>query len=298
MTALEANLGADSTVRNDVGVTASGQSGTVGRKRSTGAQKSVKVRAIQLVLLAGLFGSWQLLAVTKVLNPAFVSEPSQYFPSFWDGVDGGGLLGLIGTTLYETFVGFALSALLGLVMGYLLAEFKSVDVIIRPFMTGFNSIPRIALAPLFVLWFGLGSLSRIVLIVSLSFFIVAFNTYAGLQGVNRDHLLLSRVLGASRRERFFKFVLPSATPSIFAGLQLALTYAFLGAVVGEMLTGSDGLGGYLALKMGSFDTTGFFGGLILLVIVALAVSALVRALENRLLRWRAIELAGTQGGNQ
>jgi NitT/TauT family transport system permease protein len=298
MTALEANIEADSAIRNDVGLPARGQSESVGRKRRRGAQTSWKVRGIQLVLLAGLFGSWQLLAVTKVLNPAFVSEPSQYFPSFWHGLDGGGLLGLIGTTLYETFVGFALSALLGLVVGYLLAEFKSVDVIIRPFMTGFNSIPRIALAPLFVLWFGLGSLSRIVLIVSLSFFIVAFNTFAGLQGVNRDHLLLSRVLGASRAERFFKFVLPSATPSIFAGLQLALTYAFLGAVVGEMLTGSDGLGGYLALKMGSFDTTGFFGGLILLVIVALAVSAVVRALENRLLRWRAIELAGTQGGNQ
>ncbi len=296
MTALEASLEADAAVRNDFAGGLAG--GGSGQRRRRPAAKSVKVRAIQLVLLVALFGSWQLLAATKVLNPAFVSEPSQYFPSFWHGVDGGGLLGLIGTTLYETFVGFALSALLGLGAGYLLAEFKSVDVIVRPFMTGFNSIPRIALAPLFVLWFGLGSLSRIVLIVSLSFFIVAFNTFAGLQSVNRDHLLLSRVLGASRRERFFKFVLPSATPSIFAGLQLALTYAFLGAVVGEMLTGSDGLGGYLALKMGSFDTTGFFGGLILLVIVALAVSALVRALENRLLRWRAIELAGTHGGNQ
>lgn len=298
MTQLEANLEADATVRNDVTVPQGRVQGSSGRRRSRRARASLTVRVIQFALLVALFGSWQLLAATKVLNPAFVSEPSQYFPSFWHGVDGGGLLGLIGTTLYETFVGFALSAILGLAGGYLLAEFKAFDVIIRPFMTGFNSIPRIALAPLFVLWFGLGSLSRIVLIVSLSFFIVAFNTYAGLQGVNRDHLLLSRVLGASRRERFFKFVLPSAAPSIFAGLQLALTYAFLGAVVGEMLTGSDGLGGYLALKMGSFDTTGFFGGLILLVIVALAVSAIVRALENRLLRWRAIELAGTQGGGQ
>lgn len=259
-------------------------------------RSAVLIRVGQLVVFVAIFGSWQLLAATKVLNPAFVSEPSQFFPSFWHGIDGGGLLGLIGTTLYETFVGFAASALLGLLAGYLLAEFKIIDAIFRPFMTSFNSIPRIALAPLFVLWFGLGSTSRIVLIISLSFFIVAFNTYAGLQGVNRDHLLLARVLGAGRTERFVKFVLPSATPSIFAGLQLALTYAFLGAVVGEMLTGSAGLGGYLALKMGSFDTTAFFGGLVLLIIVALAVSMVVRAVENWLLRWRKIEMQGTRAG--
>jgi NitT/TauT family transport system permease protein len=267
-----------------------------GRIRTPKATRaSVAVHVAQLLLLVALFGSWQVLAATKVLNPSFVSEPSQFFPAFWHGVFGGGLVGLVGTTLYETAVGFVIATIAGLIVGYLMAEFHVFDLIVRPFMTGFNSIPRIALAPLFVLWFGLGSLSRIVLIVSLGFFIVAFNTFAGLQGVNRDHLLLARALGAGRAERFFKFVLPSAAPSIFAGVQLALTYAFLGAVVGEMLTGSDGLGGYLALKMGSFDTTGFFGGLVLLIIVALVVSGLVRAVEARLLRWKLIELRGTRG---
>ncbi|MHB1445987.1 MAG: ABC transporter permease [Acidimicrobiales bacterium] len=265
-------------------------------KGRRGARKyNLKALLGQAAVLVVVFGSWQILAETNLLNPSFVSEPSQLFPSFWHGVFGGGLMSLLGTTLFETFMGFFLASALGLLGGYLLAEFKIIDTIFRPFMTGFNSIPRIALAPLFVLWFGLGSLSRIVLIVSLSFFIVAFNTYAGLQGVNRDHLLLARALGAKRRERFFKFVLPSAAPAIFAGLQLALTYAFLGAVVGEMLTGSEGLGGYLALQMGTFDTTGFFGGLVLLVIVALLVSMAMRAVERRMLGWRAAELRGTQG---
>lgn len=256
---------------------------------------SLATRAVQVIALAALFGAWQLVASTKVLNPAFVSEPSQFFPSFWQGIEHGGLIGLMGTTLYETFVGFAIASALGLIGGYLLAEWKAFDTVARPFMTGFNSLPRIALAPLFVLWFGLGSNSRIVLIVSLSFFIVAFNTYAGLQGVNRDHLLLARVLGANRRERFVKFVLPSALPPVFAGLQLALTYAFLGAVVGEMLTGNQGLGGYLALEMGTFNTTAFFGGLVLLVIVALLVSAAMRLVEKRVLRWRTVEMRGTSG---
>lgn len=264
-----------------------------GRSRRKGV--SLRNRLLQLAALIVLFGSWQLLAATKVLDPAFVSKPSDFLPSFWHGLTDGSLLKLMGTTLYETFVGFAAAAALGLLAGYLLAEFKVVDIVARPFMTGFNSLPRIALAPLFVLWFGLGSLSRIVLIISLSFFIVAFNTYAGLQAVGRDHLLLARVLGARRTERFFKFVLPSALPAIFAGLQLALTYAFLGSVVGEMLSGSQGLGGYLALKMGTFDTTGFFGGIVLLIIVALIVSSAVRVVETSLLKWRAAELRGTGG---
>lgn len=152
-------------------------------------------------------------------------------------------------------------------------------------------MPRIALAPLFLLWFGLGSFSRIPLIISLSFFIVAFNTYAGLQNVNRDHLLLVRTLGASRRERFMKFVLPSATPMIFNRVQLALIYAFLGAVVGEILSASQGLSGYLSLELGSLNTTAFFGALMLLVIVALIVSALVRLREKGLSRWYGLSAA-------
>ncbi len=258
-------------------------------------KRNVAVRVLQFLVIVALFGSWQLLAATKVLNPSFVSEPSEFFPSFWHGVVSGSLLSLMGATLYATFVGFAAAAILGLLAGYLFAEFKVLDMVARPFMTGFNSVPRIALAPLFVLWFGLGSLSVIVLIVSLAFFIVSFNTYAGLQSCSRDHLLLARTLGAGRFVRFTKFVLPSATPAIFAGLQLALTYAFLGAVVGEMLQGSQGLGGYLALQMGTFETTGFFGGLTLLIIVALIVAGIVRAVEKHLLRWKTYELRGTQG---
>jgi NitT/TauT family transport system permease protein len=268
------------------------------RALSAAGRRRLAIHLAQAVVVGVLLGAWQLLVALGVLQSAFVSEPSQLFPAFWDGVIHGALLGPIGTTLYETFAGFALSVALGLLAGYLLSEYAFLNAVIRPFLTGFNSLPRIALAPLFVLWFGLGSFSRITLIISLSFFIVAFNTYAGLQNVSRDHLLLARTLGASRRERFVKFVLPSATPTIFSGVQLALTYAFLGAVVGEMLSGSQGLGGYLSLQLGSFNTTAFFGALVLLVIVALIVSALVRLLEKRLFRWQATELRGTRGASR
>lgn len=254
----------------------------------------VAIHLTQVLLLGVLVGTWQLLVSVGVLRDAFVSEPSQIVPAFMNGIEHGQLLNMMGVTLYETFVGFGVSVVGGMLVGFLMDEFRFLAAVINPFLTAFNSLPRIALAPLFVLWFGLGSLSRIVLIISLSFFIVTFNTFAGLQNVNRDHLLLARILGASRRERFLKFVLPSAAPTIFNGIQLALTYAFLGAVVGEMLSGSQGIGGYLSLQLGSFDTTDFFAALVLLVIVALIVSGLLRALERRLLKWRVIELKGAR----
>ena len=265
------------------------------RPRRARESNSWPVRLLQLGVLILIFGGWQLAATLNWISPAFTSSPSRFFPAFWHGMTSNTLPPLMGTTLFETFVGFAVGSALGIVMGILMAEFKVLNLALRPFMTGFNALPRIALAPLFVLWFGLGSMSRIVLIVSLGFFIVTFNTYAGMQSCDRDRLLLAKVLGATRWERFTKFVLPSAVPSIFTGLQLNLSYAFLGAVVGEMLSGSQGLGGYLALQMGSFDIDAFFGALVLLVIVALVCSMGMRLIESRLLRWRAIELRGVQG---
>jgi NitT/TauT family transport system permease protein len=249
----------------------------------------------QFVAVVILFGSWEVVARGKLLNPNFVSEPSKFFPAFWDGISQGHLLSLMGTTLYATLVGFVLAAILGLIMGFVMAEFNAVDVIARPLMNAFNSLPRVALAPLFVLWFGLGSTAAIALVVSLGFFIVAFSTYAGLQSASRDLLLLSRTLGTNRRVRFWKFVLPAAAPSIFAGLQLNLTYAFLGSVVAEMLTGSEGIGGYLSETLNTFQTTNFFGALVLLALIAVVLGGAMRWLERYLLRWRTFELAGTGG---
>lgn len=250
----------------------------------------------QLLAIAALFGSWELVVRLGFADANFVSSPSAFFPAFWTGVTQGTLLKLMAVTLYVTLIGFVIAAVLGLVAGLVLAEFEAVDIIVRPIMNAFNSLPRVALAPLFVLWFGLGNLAAIALVVSLGFFIVAFSTYAGLQSASRDLLLLARTLGTSRSTRFWKFVLPSASPAIFAGMQLNLTYAFLGAVVGQMLTGSQGLGGYFALTLNTFRTTDFFGGLVLLALVAVALSGLMRWLERHLLRWRTYELAGTGPG--
>lgn len=251
-----------------------------------------KILGLQLLVLALILGSWQESAALNLVDPLFVSKPSSVAVSLWHGLSNVEFFRLMGTTLYETFVGFGIAAATGVVSGFILYQWPLVDKVFRPFLTAFNNTPRIALAPIFVLWFGLGSESRIVLVISLVFFIITFNTYAGLQNADRDILQLAKALGAKPLVRFRYFTIPGAVPSIFAGLQLGLTYAFLGAVVGEMLTGSGGLGAFLATTSADFKTSEFFAALVWLLVVATAVSALMRLVERQLLKWRRAEMRG------
>lgn len=252
------------------------------------------VLSLQAALVLAIALLWECAAVLGWIDPLYISSPLAIGQSLYNQIMRGDLLFHLGITLFETVIGFSVAASSGIVAGLLLYQLPLVNVTVRPILTAVNNLPRIALAPLFVLWFGLGSLSRIALVVSVVFFIAMLNTYAGLQNASRDHLLLAKTLGASRWQLFAKFVFPAAVPTIFAGLQLSLTYAFLTAVVGEMLTGSDGLGALLQITLSAFRTADFFAALLLLVIVATAISAAMRAAERYLLRWQQYELRGLQ----
>lgn len=247
---------------------------------------------LQAAVLAVIIIGWQTIVNAGIMQELYVSKPSAIGKAFINGLTTGSLLTDLRVTLYETIVGFVIAAVTGIIAGLILFQIPLLNAVLRPFLTAFNNLPRLALAPLFVLWFGLGSASKIVLVVSLCFFIVMFNTYAGLQNANRDHLLLAKTLGAKRFTLFLKFVLPSAVATIFAGLQLALTYAFLSAVVGEMLSGSSGLGANMQLSLSSYRTADFFAALALLVIVATAFSGIMRLIEGKLLHWKSYELQG------
>ncbi|PRZ43976.1 NitT/TauT family transport system permease protein [Antricoccus suffuscus] len=249
---------------------------------------------LQIAVFVLIVAVWEIAARTGIVEELYVSKPSSIAAAFWHSMISGELVGELGTTLYETLVGFAIAAILGIGAGLLMYQIPLLNAVVQPYLTAFNNLPRLALAPLFVLWFGLASMSKIVLVVSLCFFIVTFNTYAGLQNANRDHLLLAKTLGAKRFTLFRKFVLPSAVPTTFAGLQLALTYAFLSAVVGEMLSGSSGLGAVLQLALTSYRTEDFFATLLLLVVVATIFSGVMRLVERRILRWKQYELQGVE----
>ncbi|MDI9915370.1 ABC transporter permease [Rhodococcus sp. IEGM 1379] len=273
-------------------LTSEGLASLLTRARRNLHERRAVVWPLQVVLLALAIAAWEGAVNAGIMEQLYVSKPSKIASAFVDGISSGALLNDLNVTLYETLVGFVIAAVAGVLAGLVLYQVPLLNAVLRPFLTAFNNLPRLALSPLFVLWFGLGSASKIVLVVSLCFFIVLFNTYAGLQNASRDHLLLAKTLGARRMTLFRKFVLPSATSTIFAGLQLALTYAFLSAVVGEMLSGSTGLGATMQLSLATYKTAYFFAALILLVIVATIFSGIMRLIESKLLHWKSYEMQG------
>ncbi len=159
----------------------------------------------------------------------------------------------------------------------------TTEAVFNPIFTALNAMPRIALAPLFIIWFGLGLGSKVAVGFSLTFFIVLTSTVAGGRGVNPDHITLARTLGASESQIFRKFVLPSAVPVIFNGLRLGLVFALLGVIGSEILASENGLGQTLSVLAASFKTNGVFGIIFLLSMIGVGISWGMTSLENRLL---------------
>jgi NitT/TauT family transport system permease protein len=250
------------------------------------------VLSLQLLVVVVLAGLWQLLAVAGSLPDIYLSRPTRIAVAFYDGFADGSLASALGVTMYETVIGFGIAAVLGVLGGMALYQLPLLERVSRPFLTAANNMPRLALTSLFVLWLGVGSWSHIVLVVTMVFFVVLLNTYTGFSSCDRDYLLLAKVLGASRRKLFTSFLFPSAVPEIFVGLQLGLTYSFMGAVIGEIITGGSGLGALIATYASTYDSAGIFADLVLMAIVATVLSVLIKFIESRLLAWRKHELRG------
>ena len=249
---------------------------------------------IRIGIIAIVVGAWQITALFWV-SPAFIGKPSAIAVEFWK-LFGTPVVNVdLPTTLVETFLGFVIGSALGLFGGAALVRLDVVYTALQPLIAALNSLPRVALAPIFIIWFGIGMASKVALSVSLVVFIVLLSTVAALTESDRDIALLAKSLGASERQRLIKFVLPGAVPVLVSGLQLGLVYSFLGAVTGELIGGSHGLGVQLAYMANTFATNKFFAILLLLAIVTSLISALMTLVERRLLRWHYIEMRGMRG---
>jgi NitT/TauT family transport system permease protein len=249
--------------------------------------RQLKTICFHAIFIVAFVGAWEFGARSGALNAAFFGRPSGIVYYLWLGFFHDGKLWLdLGYTLYETFASFVLGSLaafaLALVFMFLPALHRGMD----PYLTLLNAMPRIALAPLFLLWFGLGTGSKIAVGISLTFFIVLSATMAGVRGVDSDHLILSRALGASPGQIFRMVTLPSAVPVIFAGLRLGLIYALLGVVGAELIAAERGLGQTLAYLQSTFNTNGVMGILILLALIGLLVTEGMNRLERYLLAWQ------------
>jgi NitT/TauT family transport system permease protein len=241
----------------------------------------------RIIALLAFGAVWELTARLGLINPLFIGNPSGILAFFFKGlfVTQELVVHLL-WTLAGTLAAFMLGSVTGILVGLLFVAYPKVEQFIDPIFAGLNALPRIALAPLFLLWFGLGITSKIALGFSLTFFIVLSSTVAGARSVNSDHLMLADTLGASSTQIFRRITLPSAVPTVFSGLRLGLIYALLGVIAGEIIAAQHGLGQSLTFLAGTFQINGVFAVLLLLAILGMSLTWIMTAVEARLLRWR------------
>ena len=262
-----------------------GRASDVLRRGGSTAGRRARVWTGRVLLGAAFLGAWQAAVSLGLVSAAFVSTPVAVVRAVGTVVSSQGFSAAFDVTVEEVVVSFVASAILGVASAILLDRISWLREILAPFITGTNAIPRIALGPLFVLWFGIGAMSKIVLAFSLGYFIVLLGTMAGLANVDRDMLLMARLYGANNRQLFFRVRLPWALPSVFSSLKLSLIYCMGGAIVGEMIAARAGLGELLQTYSGEFDIAGLLAVLMILVGIVVAGTAALSVAERHFLRW-------------
>jgi NitT/TauT family transport system permease protein len=254
-------------------------------------------RLWQLGLLFGLLLFWHLMTAPGLLPnfmfdndrqaAFFFGEPAKVAQRIWVWfVVQGDIYRHLAITLTETLLAFAIGSVLGLGAGLWLALQPMASALLEPYIKAMNSMPRIILAPIFAVWFGLGIGSKVALGVTLVFFIVFFNVYQGVKEVSPVVLANARMLGASGRQLLRHVYLPSATSWVFSSLHTSVGLAFVGAVVGEYLGSSQGVGYLILQAEGTFDINTVMAGILVLTAFALALDAGVGRIEARLMKWQ------------
>jgi NitT/TauT family transport system permease protein len=240
----------------------------------------------QVLVGVVLLGAWELASGTLV-DTFFVSKPTLVVAELWRQASSGTLWrDLWVTIVQETLTGYAVGSLLGIVLGFLLAQAPTLARILNPYVLAIYGVPRIALAPLFIVWFGIGLASKIWLAGMMAFFLAFFNTYTGVGGVDQGLKNVARVMGANRRELLVKVILPAASPWIIAGLRVSIPYALVAAVVGEMVMSTAGIGYRIIRATQTFDITGTMAGVVVLMLIVMLANMLLDRAEAHLLRWR------------
>ncbi|MCP5368515.1 MAG: ABC transporter permease [Hyphomicrobiales bacterium] len=243
---------------------------------------------IRLVLIAVLLAVWEY-ASGRWIDAYWVSRPSDVGLKIVEWWSSGDLLTHMGITAGEALAGFLIGTLAGGVVGFIFGWFKRVADILDPFIIAIYSLPKVALAPLFIIWFGIGFQMKVILTAVIVFFLVFFNTYSGVRDTSRELIDIVRLMGARTEQVLRWVVLPSALTAIFVGLRVSVPYALIGAVVGEMMASNRGVGFLLMQSAGMFDTAGTFAALLVLIAISAAFNESIRFLEGYLLRWKVVQ---------
>jgi NitT/TauT family transport system permease protein len=244
---------------------------------------NVNVR--RTILIVALLAAWELAAAFLV-NPFWSSRPTLVFERIIEMSLDGSLWRHVSITTLEAFTGLLLAAVIGIPLGMLLANYPRGNDTVEPLIMGLYGLPRVALAPLFILWFGIGLFSKVMMAFTMVVFVFMLNVKEGIRTVDTDLLDLMRSMRAPASYKVRTVLIPAILPWIFASFRLGIGLALIGAVVGELIGASRGLGWYIQSSGGQLDTTGVFTGLVVLMALAIIANQLVAAIERRVIRWR------------
>lgn len=241
---------------------------------------------MHVVFIVAVLGLGEIAATRKWIDPTFFGQPSGVLKFLIENITSAKLWRDLGWTMTGVLASFVLGSVAAFGVGLAFVRWPLLEKFADPYFNALNVMPRIALAPLFILWFGLGVGSKIAVGFSLTFFIVLSATVAGIRGVSQDHVTLCRTLGASATTTFFQVTLPGAVPVIFSGLRLGLIYALLGVIGAEIIASEKGLGQSLAYLSSTFDINGVMALLLILAFLGVAIVSFMTWLEKRLLHWQ------------
>lgn len=247
--------------------------------------------ALQILLGMALLAVWQLASGTLV-DEFYISSPLAVGSQLWAWIADGSLLRHTWATTYETLMGFGIGVTVGIALGLWLGLSPFASRVLNPFLVFFFALPKPALAPLMILWFGFGAESKIALAALLVFFLVFYNTYSGVREVDRDFIDGVRLMKARPGQVVTKVIVPSALGWVFAGLQISVPFALIGAIVGEMLASNQGLGHLVQHAGAEFDTAGVFAALATIAMLAIVLNKAIDIAELAFQPWKSVAEKG------
>jgi NitT/TauT family transport system permease protein len=239
----------------------------------------------RILFLGCLITFWQL-ASGRLLNPLFISDPVDIVKQLGAWISDGTLWFHTSITLEETLLGLFYGTTTGILASILLGMLPTLAKILDPFLAALNSIPKVAIAPIFILWFGIEMEMKVVLAAVTVFFLIFLNTLTGIRNVDENLVNAVILMGGKRRDIVLKVTLPSAIGYILTGLRIAIPYALIGAVIGELIASSRGLGYLINISSNQFDTAGVFAALLTLTIIAALLNAVVNFIDRKASRWK------------
>jgi NitT/TauT family transport system permease protein len=248
-------------------------------------RRSAKVLLIRIAIVVFIVAAWQFSA-GRLLDDFWLSRPSAVALRLYEWSVDGKLPYHTWITLQEMVCGFLIGSITGMVAGIGLGLSRSLGDIINPFIVALYSLPKVAMGPLFILWFGIGIEMKIALAAITVFFLVFWNAYSGIRQNDEELSGIVRLMGASRTQLICKIIVPGAMAWIYTGLKLAVPYALIGAIVGEIIASNRGLGYLISYSAGAFDTTGVVAALFVLMAISMTLNELISFSERRSFRWR------------